>query len=302
MRENPPHVFSDYRKKPQRCLSERTGVNHILRNVSFTLGCERLGIVSESGSGKSTTGRALMGLLPPSAIIKADRLSLGEMNLLGVGERKLRSVRGRRIAMVLQDPKYSLNPTRTVGRQIRDTYRVHFGGSPKTADSETLAMLDAVRIRDPERVYNLYPHEISGGMGQRVMIAMMLIAKPEVLIADEPTSALDVSVKREVMAILDGLVRERGMGLILISHDLNLVAGFCRRRPSSCMRDGSSRPAMRMGSPIPIIPIPAVCSKPCHRSAIEGRSCHSCCVTPDGSRRTRRCDRTSRCQYPLWSR
>ncbi len=205
------------------------GVNQILRNVSFTLGRERLGIVGESGSGKSTTGRALMGLLPPSAIIQADRLSLGEMNLLGVGERKLRNVRGRRIAMVLQDPKYSINPTRTVGRQIGDTYRVHFGGSQKTAKAEALAMLEAVRIRDPERVYNLYPHEISGGMGQRVMIAMMLIAKPDVLIADEPTSALDVSVKREVMAILDRLVRERGMGLILISHDLNLVAGFCDR-------------------------------------------------------------------------
>ena len=205
------------------------GFHHVLRNISFVLGRERLGIVGESGSGKSTTGRALMGLLPSSAIVSAETLEVEGTNLLKATESKLRKLRGRKIAMVLQDPNYSLNPTRTAGQQISDTYRVHFGGGRKAAMAETLAMLEAVKIRDSKRVYNLYPHELSGGMGQRVMIAMMLIAKPDVLIADEPTSALDVSVKREVISILDGLVRGRGMGLILISHDLNLVSAFCDR-------------------------------------------------------------------------
>ncbi len=200
-----------------------------VRNVSFTLGRERLGIVGESGSGKSTTGRAIMGLVPEPGCVTADEMRLGDTDLLRLNERGFRKLRGKRIAMVLQDPKYSLDPVMSVGHQIAETHRYHFRSSAKAARAAALDMLAAVHIRDPERVYALYPHQVSGGMGQRAMIAMMLIAGPDLLIADEPTSALDVSVQQQVLAIMDDLVRGRGMGLILISHNLHLVSSFCDR-------------------------------------------------------------------------
>jgi peptide/nickel transport system ATP-binding protein len=207
----------------------RTGPVPALRGVSFTVGQERLGIVGESGSGKSTIGRAILGLLPRSASLSARKLALHGTDLLRAGEKTLRDIRGSRISMVLQDPKFSLNPVMTVGRQIAESYRTHTRASAAEARRKTLEMLEAVRIRDPERVYRLYPHEVSGGMGQRVMIAMMLIPEPELLIADEPTSALDVTVQAQLLALIDELIRRRGMGLILISHNLNLVAAFCDR-------------------------------------------------------------------------
>lgn len=207
----------------------RTGLIEAVRGVSFTLGRERLGIVGESGSGKSQTGRAIMGLTPPQAEISADHLQFGDIDLLTASTARRRSLRGKQMAMILQDPKYSLNPVMTVGRQIMETLRTHEKLSSSEARSRVLAMLEAVQIHNPERVFNLYPHEVSGGMGQRVMIAMMLICGPELLIADEPTSALDVTVQLEVLAILDALVRVRGMGLIFISHDLRLVSSFCDR-------------------------------------------------------------------------
>jgi peptide/nickel transport system ATP-binding protein len=200
-----------------------------VRGVSFVLGREKLGIVGESGSGKSTVGRALLRLVPPPGQVSADRLTFDGIDLLAADETTLRAIRGRRIAMVMQDPKYSLNPVMTVGRQIREAYRAHARTSRAHAERRALEMLAAVRIRDPERVYHCYPHEVSGGMGQRVMIAMMLVGDPDLLIADEPTSALDVTVQMQVLAILDDLVNERGLGLIFISHDLNLVASFCDR-------------------------------------------------------------------------
>ena len=138
-------------------------------------------------------------------------------------------IRGARISMILQDPKFSLNPVQRVGDQIAEAYAVHHRGARRAAREKALEMLEAVQIRDPERVYRLYPHEISGGMGQRVMIAMMLVPEPELIIADEPTSALDVTVRMKVLGILDELVRERGIGLIMICHDLNLVRNFCDR-------------------------------------------------------------------------
>ncbi len=207
----------------------RTGNIDAVRGVSFTLGRERLGIVGESGSGKSQTGRAIMGLTPPHAKITAQKLEFDGIDLLNASPRERRALRGGRIAMVLQDPKYSLNPVMTIGRQIAETLRAHGKFSSATIHDRSIAMLEAVQIRDPERVMKLYPHEVSGGMGQRVMIAMMLIAEPEMLIADEPTSALDVTVQLDVLAILDKLVSERGMGLIFISHDLRLVSSFCDR-------------------------------------------------------------------------
>jgi peptide/nickel transport system ATP-binding protein len=200
-----------------------------VRGVSFALGREKLGIVGESGSGKSTVGRAILRLVPPPGEVRADRLTFNGIDLLIADEATLREIRGKRIAMVMQDPKYSLNPVMTVGKQIREAYRAHARSSRRHAERRALEALAAVRIRDPERVYRCYPHEVSGGMGQRVMIAMMLVADPDILIADEPTSALDVTVQMQVLAILDDLVSERGLGLILISHDLNLVASFCDR-------------------------------------------------------------------------
>ena len=207
----------------------RTGVIEAVRGVSFSLGKDRLGIVGESGSGKSQTGRAIMGLTPEHAEISAKKLEFSGIDLLRVPARERRTLRGKRIAMVLQDPKYSLDPVMTIGRQIVETLRTHEKVGKAEARKRALDMLQAVQIRDPERVYKLYPHEVSGGMGQRAMIAMMLIAGPELLIADEPTSALDVTVQLEVLGILDRLVRDRGMGLIFISHDLRLVSSFCDR-------------------------------------------------------------------------
>ncbi|PCK87260.1 peptide ABC transporter ATP-binding protein [Rhizobium sophoriradicis] len=207
----------------------RTGLIEAVRGVSFTLGKERLGIVGESGSGKSQTGRAIMGLTPKHGIVTADRLDFSGIDLLKASAGQRRRLRGKRIAMILQDPKYSLDPVMTIGRQICETLRTHEKVGKAEARERALAMLEAVQIRDPKRVFDLHPHEVSGGMGQRAMIAMMLIAGPELLIADEPTSALDVTVQLDVLRIMDRLVSERGMGLIFISHDLRLVSTFCDR-------------------------------------------------------------------------
>jgi peptide/nickel transport system ATP-binding protein len=205
------------------------GTTEAVRGVSFTLGRERLGIVGESGSGKTQTGRAILGLTAPEGRVTARRLEFGGVDLLRCGERQRRELRGGRIAMVLQDPKFSLNPVMSIGDQVVETLRAHSEVSPREARRRALAALEAVHIDDPERVYGLFPHEVSGGMGQRAMIAMMLIADPDLLIADEPTSALDVTVQLQVLAILDELVSRRGMGLILVSHDLRLVSTFCDR-------------------------------------------------------------------------
>lgn len=205
------------------------GVVTAVNDVSLQMGREKVGIVGESGSGKSITARAILRLLPPYANISARTINFKGENLLDFSEKEMRRIRGRQISMVMQDPKYSLNPVRKVGEQIREAYSLHRRVSARQSRQQTLEMLAAVRIRNPEQVYNLYPHEVSGGMGQRIMIAMMLIPEPSLLIADEPTSALDVTVRLQVLAILDDLVSQRGMGLIFISHDLELVASFCDR-------------------------------------------------------------------------
>ena len=200
-----------------------------VRGVSFSVGSEKLGIVGESGSGKSITGRSIMKLTPPGAVVSADRLRFAEIDLLAASEREMLPVRGARISMIMQDPKYSLNPLIPVGDQIAEAFKVHHKASAAEARERAEDMLHAVQIADSKRVYGLYPHEVSGGMGQRVMIAMMLIPGPDLLIADEPTSALDVTVRIEILRILDDLVTARGLSLIFISHDLNLVATFCDR-------------------------------------------------------------------------
>lgn len=205
------------------------GVIDVVRGVSFTLGRERLGIVGESGSGKSMTGRAILKLIRAPGTIHADTFRFDGIDLLQQSERAMRGIRGARISMVMQDPKFSLNPVMTVGEQIAEALQTHQRLPRRETRQRVLTMLKAVRIDDPERVASLYPHEISGGMGQRVMIAMMLIPEPDLLIADEPTSALDVSVQAQVLDIIDEQVRRKGMGLIFISHDLNLVSSYCDR-------------------------------------------------------------------------
>ena len=200
-----------------------------VRGVSFTIGREKVGVIGESGSGKSMTGRAIMRLLGPSAQILADKLQFEDVDLLRASEKQMQTVRGRRIGMILQDPKYSLNPVMSVGEQIGEMARLHLRDSKAAARERAMSMLEQVRIRDPQRVYGLYPHEVSGGMGQRIMIAMMLVASPELIIADEPTSALDVSVRAQILDLLDELIVSRGIGLMFISHGLNMVRRFCDR-------------------------------------------------------------------------
>ncbi|MDC9836881.1 ABC transporter ATP-binding protein [Rhizobium binxianense] len=212
-------------------LSVRFGRGAVpaVSNVSFDVGRERVGIVGESGSGKSTTGRAIMRLLPPAAVVTAERLDLGGDPLLLKSERQMGALRGKDIALIMQDPRYSLNPVLSIGKQIAEAARLHLGLGKSQAFDAARAMLERVRISDPDRVMALYPHQISGGMGQRVMIAMMLLARPKLVIADEPTSALDVSVRKDVLLLLDELVRENNSGLLLISHDIRMVAAFCER-------------------------------------------------------------------------
>jgi peptide/nickel transport system ATP-binding protein len=198
-------------------------------DVSFDLRAERLGIVGESGSGKSTLGRAIMRLLPPAGRVTADKLDFAGAALLSAKEREMRRLRGNRMALIMQDPRYSLNPVVPIGKQVAESARLHLSLDRAAAHQLAATMLERVRIGDVERTMKLYPHQISGGMGQRVMIAMMLLAKPKMVIADEPTSALDVSVRGHVLKLLDDLVRENQAGLILISHDIRMVASFCQR-------------------------------------------------------------------------
>ena len=213
--------------------SREGGLSEVVRGVSFTLGRERLGIVGESGSGKSQTGRAILGLTAPGGQVTAKQLNFDGIDLLTCPPAQRRSLRGGRISMILQDPKYALDPVMRIGAQIAETLQTHAPVPRRQAQERVHEALAAVGIEDPARVARLYPHEVSGGMGQRAMIAMMLIAGPELLIADEPTSALDVTVQLQVLGILDKLVSEgrdgKGMGLIFVSHDLRLVSSFCDR-------------------------------------------------------------------------
>jgi peptide/nickel transport system ATP-binding protein len=210
-------------------FSTPTGWAEAVRGVSLTLGQEKLGIVGESGSGKSLTARSLLRLLPGNARVQADQLAFDGIDVLAASERQMRAIRGRRAGLILQDPKYSLNPVMTAGDQVAEAWRAHKGGSKRIAAQAAVDLLAQMQIRDPARVARSYPHELSGGMGQRVMIAMMLAPDPELLIADEPTSALDATVQAEILRLMEDLVSRRGMGLLLISHDLPLVGHFCDR-------------------------------------------------------------------------
>jgi peptide/nickel transport system ATP-binding protein len=207
----------------------RQGLSLAVREVSLTLGVEKLGIVGESGSGKSLTARSILRLLPPEALVTADRLNFDGIDVMRAGEAALRAIRGRRAGLILQDPKFSLNPVMTAGDQIAEAWRAHRKGTRREARQAALDLLAQVQIRDPVRVAASYPHELSGGMGQRVMIAMMLAPDPELLIADEPTSALDAITQSEILELFRRLNRQLNMAMLFISHDLLSVASLCSR-------------------------------------------------------------------------
>ena len=206
-------------------------LREVVRGLSLSLmPGERLGIVGESGSGKSLTGRALLGMLAPGAVWSADAMRFEGQDLLTMKPAARRQLCGRDIGMILQDPKYSLNPVMSVAKQMREAFHLREPQLKGAAlQQRMVAALEAVHIRDPERVLKAYPHELSGGMGQRVMIAMMVSSGPKLLIADEPTSALDVLVAMQTLRVMDELIAKHNTGLILISHDLELVSQFCDR-------------------------------------------------------------------------
>ncbi|MBK8478424.1 MAG: ABC transporter ATP-binding protein [Opitutaceae bacterium] len=208
----------------------RNGVVRAVDGIDFPLEPgETLGIVGESGSGKSVTCQSLMGLLPqPPARITGQALFAGT-DLLSCRPRELRAIRGRRVAMIFQDPMTSLNPYLRISDQLIEPLLIHEKLGRKAALARGLEMLEAVGINDAATRLHHYPHEFSGGMRQRVMIAMALIARPELLIADEPTTALDVTVQAQILDLLRRLQRELGMAVIFITHDLGVVAGLCDR-------------------------------------------------------------------------
>ncbi len=219
-------------------VRSEAGVNPLVSDLTFTLRRgETLCIAGESGSGKSITSLAIMGLLPPPAVrVTGGRIRLGPTELTALAEAGMREIRGDRIAMIFQEPMTSLNPVMTVGTQLTEAIRAHETVGRSEARARALAALNAVRLSQPERRMSQFPHELSGGMRQRVMIAMALALRPEVLIADEPTTALDVTVQREVLDLLRDLQRETGTAIILITHDMGVVAEMADR--VIVMRDG----------------------------------------------------------------
>jgi len=199
----------------------------IIREVSFSLHRnERLAIVGESGSGKSVTALSITRLLDPKASLVTGEVWIDGQNVQAMTERELRTVRGRRVAMVFQDPMTSLNPVKRVGDQIADAIQMHSTTSRKAAYAQAVRLLEEVQIPAPKQRVRCYPHELSGGMRQRAMFALALSMGPDVVIADEPTTALDVTVQAQVIRILKERAQSRGAATILITHDLGLVAGF----------------------------------------------------------------------------
>jgi oligopeptide transport system ATP-binding protein len=209
----------------------REGVVRAVDGVSFTAEKgETVGIVGESGCGKTVTALSILGLVPsPPGKVTGSRLSLGGTDLLRVSAKDLRAIRGKRVSMIFQDPMTALNPYMRVGKQIIEPLVLHEHVPKPEARKRAIAMLESVGIQDAERRMEAFPHELSGGMRQRVMIAMALITKPELVIADEPTTALDVTVQAQILAVIKRMQNEIGMAVALITHDLGIVAGVCDR-------------------------------------------------------------------------
>jgi peptide/nickel transport system ATP-binding protein len=210
-------------------LKVAIGGANVLRGISLEVEPgEVRGLVGESGAGKSMLGRAVLGLLPANATILSGHIAFEGRDLLAMGESERRSLLGRRIALIPQDPMTSLNPVKRVGAQISNLLRHHLGLSKRAALVRATELLTEVAIREPARVLSLYPHEISGGMRQRVLIAMAFACDPSLVIADEPTTALDVTVQRQVLQLVERLRKRHGSAVLFITHDLGVVAKICR--------------------------------------------------------------------------
>ena len=208
----------------QVVLQTQRGPARAVRDVSFTLDRgDTLGLVGESGCGKSITAMALLGLLPEHAQVSGS-IRLDGQELVGMGEPGLRDLRGNRLGMVFQEPMTALNPVHTIGDQVAEPLRLHRGVARTAAREQAIALLDRVGIPDARRRVDGYPHQFSGGQRQRITIAMALACRPDLLIADEPTTALDVTVQQQILSLIRELVAERGLALLLISHDLGVVA------------------------------------------------------------------------------
>lgn len=266
---------------------------------------ETVGLVGESGCGKSITASALFGLLPAGGEIRSGRVQLSDIDLATAGGSALRAVRGSRIAMISQEPVASLDPVFTAGQQVDELVRRHHGGSRKTVRARSLDLFASVRLRDPESVARRYPHELSGGMAQRVAIAMALAGEPDLLVADEPTTALDVTVQAEILRLIQSIQAERGMAVLLITHDWGVVAQVCQRAyvmyaghvvesaPVAAMIDqplhpysagllgsmpGRGRPGHHLASIPGTVPAPADWPDGCHfapRCALASSDCNA---------------------------
>lgn len=199
-----------------------------VNGVSFSLDRGKvLGIVGESGSGKSVTAYSIMQILASRGKIVGGSIQLDGQELVGAGEKVMRTVRGNKVSIIFQDPMTSLNPTYTIGRQLMEAILLHTGRNKKQAYSRAVEMLQLVNINEPEKRMKQYPFELSGGMRQRVMIAMALACEPDILIADEPTTALDVTIQAQILELMQDLQKELGMAIIMITHDLGVVAQMC---------------------------------------------------------------------------
>ncbi|MBS0848132.1 ABC transporter ATP-binding protein [Citrobacter sp. JGM124] len=211
-------------------FATQQGVISPVRNVSFEVNAhETLGIIGESGCGKSVTAQALMGLLPPRTSRTDGEVLLAGKALHKLSTKARRQLSGREMAMVFQDPLASLNPVMTIGYQLDESLRLHTALNRQQRQEKVLDLLEQVGIPDPARCVRSWPHELSGGMRQRVMIAMAVSTSPKLLIADEPTTALDATIQAQILSLLDDIKQQTGMGIIIITHDLSVVARLCQR-------------------------------------------------------------------------
>jgi oligopeptide/dipeptide ABC transporter ATP-binding protein len=209
-------------------IGQGDGAVHAVRGASLAVARGvRLGVIGESGSGKTMTALSVLRLLPPGGRIRGGSITCRGRDLLALDDEQMRAVRGKEIAMIFQNAQASLNPLVPVGRQIADVYRYHERVSSRAAWQKAVAMLDAMGIPDPERRARAYPHQYSGGMAQRAMVAVALVCSPQVLIADEPTTGLDLTIQAQVLDLLRDHVQESGAALLLISHDLAVIAELC---------------------------------------------------------------------------